>query len=83
MASRGFSCPILATLAAFGAAVVALLEEPERARRMGAAARARIVAEFLGPYHLGRHFELIQKVISDRAGERPMTVWAPSRAVAL
>ena len=53
-------------LAAFGSAVVDLLEDRERARRMGVAARARIQDEFLGPRHLGRHFELIERVMSAR-----------------
>jgi trehalose synthase len=65
-------------LAAFGSAVVALLGDRERARRMGAAAHSRIRDEFLGPRHLRRHFELIERVLSARQQERAMTVWAPS-----
>src|ERR1700722_18847549 len=37
----------------FGAAVAGLLAEPERARRIGLAARARVSHHFLGPRHLG------------------------------
>ena len=70
-------------LAAFGTAVVGLLEDPERARRMGAAAHARIVEKFLGPYHLSRHFAVIERVVSAREQEHAMTVWAPSSAGAL
>ena len=49
-------------LVEFGAAVLGLLNEPERAQRIGAAARARVRAHFLGPHHLGRYFELIQQL---------------------
>jgi trehalose synthase len=67
-------------LEAFGAAVVDLLACRDRARRMGEVAHARIQDEFLGPRHLGRHFELIRRVMSAREGERATTVWAPSTA---
>jgi trehalose synthase len=53
-------------LTEFGAAIVALLNDPERAQRIGAAAHARIAEHFLGPYHLGRYFELIQRLVSRR-----------------
>jgi trehalose synthase len=56
-------------LAAFGAAVTGLLTEPERARRIGLAARERVRDEFLGPHHLGYYFELIEKLVTG-AGER-------------
>ncbi len=49
-------------LVEFGAAVLGLLNEPERAQRIGAAARARVRAHFLGPHHFGRYFELIQRL---------------------
>ncbi len=67
-------------LAAFGSAVVDLLGDRERARRMGVAAHARIQDEFLGPRHLRRHFELIERVMSAPDRERGMTVRAPSTA---
>ena len=70
-------------LAAFGSAVVDLLEDHERAERMGVAARARIRREFLAPRHLGRHFALIDRMLSTRERERNVTVWAPSSAGAL
>jgi trehalose synthase len=59
-------------LAAFGSAVVALSDDRERARWMGVAAHARIRDKFLGPRHLRRHFELIERVM-----------WAPISAAAL
>jgi len=67
-------------LTAFGRAVVDLLEDRQRARRLGVAAHARIQDEFLGPRHLRRHFELIERVMSAREEERAMTMWAPSSA---
>ena len=70
-------------LAAFGTAVVNLLEDRERAERMGVAARARVRQEFLPPRHLSRHFDLIERVLSARERERKMTVWAPSSAGSL
>lgn len=70
-------------LAAFGSAVVDLLDDRERARRMGVAAHARIRDEFLGPRRLRRHFELIERVMSAREQARAMTVWAPISAAAL
>jgi len=53
----------------FGTAVAGLLAEPDRARRIGLAARARVSHHFLGPEHLGRYFALIQElaVISEGA----------------
>ena len=46
-------------LAAFGAAVERLLADPGEARRLGAAARARVVDEFLGDRHLQRWADLL------------------------
>ncbi len=54
--------------AEFGAAVTGLLSDPERARRIGQAARLRVRHQFLGPHHLGRYFELIRRLI----GGHPM-----------
>jgi trehalose synthase len=66
-------------LTAFGAAVTGLLTEPERARRIGVAARERVRDEFLGPHHLGRYFELFEKLVT-RAGElrRPAGARSPA-----
>ena len=57
-------------LAEYGAAVVRLLEDPERARRIGTAARIRVRDHFLGPQHLGRYFELIHRLIEQHAANR-------------
>jgi trehalose synthase len=46
----------------FGSAVVELLSDAERARGMGTAARERVREQFLATRHLGRYFELIQRL---------------------
>jgi trehalose synthase len=56
-----------ADLREFGSAVVTLLSEPERAARIGQAARLRIRDHFLGPYHLSRYFALIQMLVAAQA----------------
>jgi len=68
MASSGILISNPSDLREFGAAVVRLLAEPERAQRIGVAARARVSNHFLGPRHLGRYFELVQRLLA--AGER-------------
>jgi hypothetical protein len=50
--------------------VIALLGDPELASRIGQAARSRIRDHFLGPYHLGRYFELMQRLLADRTAVR-------------
>ncbi len=50
----------------FGAAVAELLADPERAREMGAEAQSRIRHNFLGPHHLGRYFELMERLLGGR-----------------
>jgi trehalose synthase len=55
-------------LAAFGAGVRRLLDDPARARRMGEAGHARARGHYLGPGHLGEYFRLFQRLI---AGEAP------------
>jgi trehalose synthase len=55
----------------FGAAVNDLLADPDRARRIGAAARARVRDHFLGPHHLARYFELVGRLIAARGGPAP------------
>jgi trehalose synthase len=47
---------------AFGSAVAGLLADPEQARRIGCAARTRVRDCFLGPRHLARYFELIERL---------------------
>lgn len=49
-------------LAEFGAALVGLLRDPAGVRRLGDAAHERVRSEFLGPRHLGRYFELIERL---------------------
>jgi trehalose synthase len=59
-------------LSEFGAAVLRLLGDPERARRIGTAARIRVRDHFLGPQHLGRYFELIQRLDVQRGAQAPV-----------
>jgi trehalose synthase len=49
-----------------GAAISGLLADSERAQQMGIAAQRRVQEQFLGPHHLGRYFEVIQRVASLR-----------------
>ena len=53
-------------LAAYGEAVAELLEDPERARRMGEAAHERVRAEFLGSRHLIQYLGLFGRLIAAR-----------------
>jgi trehalose synthase len=55
-----------ADLRAFGSAVAQLLADPEYARRVGSAARDRVRHHFLGPHHLGRYFEVIERLTAAR-----------------
>jgi trehalose synthase len=50
---------------AFGHAVSALLESPERAEAIGAAARESVRANFLENRHMLQYVELLQRVLSD------------------
>jgi trehalose synthase len=50
-------------LGEFGAAIAGLLGDRVRARRIGDAARDRVAHHFLGPHHLGRYFELIERLV--------------------
>jgi trehalose synthase len=49
-----------------GAAITALLANGERRRQMGIAAQRRVQQQFLGPHHLGRYFEVLSRVASQR-----------------
>ena len=49
-----------------GAAITELLGNREDAVAMGNAAHSRVRQQFLGPHHLGRYFEVIQRVASQR-----------------
>jgi trehalose synthase len=51
-------------LAAFGARVSALLDDPHHAERIGEAAQARVREEFLGPRHLGQYVDLLARVLA-------------------
>jgi len=53
-----------------GAAISGLLADRERAQQIGLAAQRRVQEQFLGPHHLGRYFEVIQRVASQRAHTR-------------
>jgi trehalose synthase len=50
-------------LAAYGAAVRELLEDPERAERMGRAAQERVRDEFLAVRSLLQYLALIQRLL--------------------
>jgi len=49
-----------------GAAIAELLADGERAQQIGIAARQRVQQQFLGPHHLGRYFEVMHRVASQR-----------------
>ena len=63
----GVLLPDPADLPAFGAAVRALLDDPEKRARMGAAARAHVRDNFVGDLHLLRYAEAFAALIA-RAG---------------
>jgi trehalose synthase len=64
----------------YGTAVARLLDDPERAGRIGAAAHTRVSRHFLGPQHLGSYFELIHRLIASRTpGPDPAGAIAPDR----
>jgi trehalose synthase len=56
-----------ADLSAFGAVLVGLLNDPDRAAAMGAAAQARVRADFLGARHLEEYVDLFDGVIQEAA----------------
>ena len=60
----GILIPRPRDLEAFAEAVLRLLADPVEAARIGAAAHDRIRDHFLAPQHLGRYFELIQRIVS-------------------
>lgn len=63
----GILVPHPRDLAEFGSAVVSLLLDPRRAAAMGRAAHERVREHFLGPYHLDRYFQLLERLIGTRA----------------
>jgi trehalose synthase len=50
-------------LRSYGAEVDSLLDDGDRAARLGQAAMERVRAEFLGPRHLTQYFELVSKLV--------------------
>jgi trehalose synthase len=58
-------------LAAFGARVSALLDDPHDAERIGEAAQTRVRDAFLGPRHLGQYVELLERVLAGAAQAAP------------
>jgi trehalose synthase len=52
-----------ADLAAVGAAITALLDDPNRARAIGEGARERIRHSFLGTRHLAQYMQLIEQML--------------------
>jgi trehalose synthase len=52
-------------LAGFGEAVLGLVRDPDRAERIGSAARERVRAEFLGVRHLEQYVALFEDVIRE------------------
>jgi trehalose synthase len=50
-------------LRSYGAEVDSLLDDGDRATRLGQAAMQRVRAEFLGPRHLIQYFELVSKLL--------------------
>jgi trehalose synthase len=61
-------------LTTFGDEVSALLRDPERANRIGTAARQRVRQRFLGPHHLGRFFDLIETVTARPGSMQPVEI---------
>jgi trehalose synthase len=53
-----------------GSAIRGLLDDAERAQEIGLAAQLRVQQQFLGPHHLGRYFEVMQRVASKRGHDR-------------
>lgn len=65
----GLLVPDPADLAAFGAAVSALLHHRERAEAMGAAAREAVRDRFLAPRHLRQYADLLCELVESRRAE--------------
>jgi trehalose synthase len=56
-------------LEGFGRAIVGLLEEPERAGRIGGAARNRVMERYLGIYRLRDYVELVASLVTPPGGD--------------
>ena len=50
-------------LAVFGSEIVGLLNDPERAKKIGQAACKRVLQDYLGPRHLTQYFDLIRRLL--------------------
>jgi trehalose synthase len=66
----GLLLPDPRDLSQVGAAITELLADAERRRQIGVAAQRRVQQQFLGPHHLGRYFEVMQRVASQREHRR-------------
>ena len=64
-----------------GNAIAGLLAAPERSRQLGEAAHERVQHHFLGPHHLGRYFEVIQRLIAQRPLPEHLREPAPAAGV--
>jgi trehalose synthase len=53
-------------LGAAGSVIAELLMDRDRAQAIGIAAQLRVRQQFLGPHHLGRYFEVINRVVAQR-----------------
>ena len=60
-----------------GDAVTALLADDERALRIGTEAQHSVQQHFLGPHQLGRYFEVIRRIISQRERTPPASGATP------
>jgi trehalose synthase len=60
-----------ADLESVGAAIVALLREPERAGAIGQAARQRVIDQFLGTRHLIQYMNLLEGLLKGDARSAP------------
>jgi trehalose synthase len=65
-------------LSGFAEAVTALLNEPERGERMGAAAREEVRDLFLGPRHLRQYVDLLADLLATGEGKAASAVPEPS-----
>jgi trehalose synthase len=62
----GLLIPDPRNLEQVAAAIGGLLRDPGKALQLGAEAKRTVQQHFLGPHHLGRYFEVIRRVVSNR-----------------
>ena len=65
----GLLIPDPRNLELVGTAIAGLLADGDRAAQIGLAAQRRVRDQFLGPHHLGRYFEVIRRIVSQRERE--------------